>query len=264
MVESKKSTKEKAAAARAAAEAEQKKRDRRIQLIGGSVIAVLVLGIIAVGVIGSRGSSNDPGQTGVVADAAVPKGVLTSGDNAWGVPYNTKEGAPVLAIWEDFGCPICGQFEAQYGADIQKLADAGTIQLIHRPTTFIEKNFPKSPNPDSSTRATNAYGCAIDAGKGEEYHSIVFQNQPANEGDGWTDDQLIAFGTQAGITGDAAGTFSSCVTDQKYKQWTVNSYTVFRDSAVPGTPALFLNGKEVPSTAYKTFDTLKQYIADNS
>jgi protein-disulfide isomerase len=263
MVESKKSTKEKAAAARAAAEAEQKKRDRRIQLIGGSVIAVLVLGIIAVGVIGSRsGSTND--TTGVVADAAVPKSVFTSGDNAWGVPYNTKAGAPVLAIWEDFGCPICGQFEAQYGADLQKLADDGTIQLIHRPTTFIEKNFPKSPNPDSSTRATNAYGCAIDAGKGEAYHNIVFENQPATEGDGWSDDQLIAFGTQAGITGDAATTFSTCVTDQKYKQWTVNSYTVFRDSAVPGTPALFLNNKEVPSDAYKTFDTLKQYIADNS
>ena len=46
MVESKKSTKEKAAAARAAAEAEQKKRDRRIQIIGGAVIAVLVAGII--------------------------------------------------------------------------------------------------------------------------------------------------------------------------------------------------------------------------
>jgi protein-disulfide isomerase len=263
MVESKKSTKEKAAAARAAAEAEQKKRDRRIQLIGGSVIAVLVLGIIAVGVIGSRSSSNND-STGVVADAAVPKGVFTSGDNAWGVPYNTKAGAPVLAIWEDFGCPICGQFEAQYGADLQKLADDGTIQLIHRPTTFIEKNFPKSPNPDSSTRATNAYGCAVDAGKGEEYHSIVFQNQPATEGDGWSDDQLIAFGTQAGITGDAATTFSTCVTDEKFKQWTVNSYTVFRDSAVPGTPALFLNNKEVPSDAYKTFDALKKYIADNS
>jgi protein-disulfide isomerase len=262
MVESKKSTKEKAAAARAAAEAEQKKRDRRIQLIGGSVIAVLVLGIIAVGVIGSRSGSNSD-TTGVVADAAVPKSVFTSGDNAWGVPYNTKAGAPVLAIWEDFGCPVCGQFEAQYGAELQKLADAGTIQLIHRPTTFIEKNYPKSPNPDSSTRATNAYGCAVDAGKGEKYHSIVFQNQPATEGDGWTDDQLIAFGTQAGITGDAAGTFSSCVTDQKYKQWTVNSYTVFRDSAVPGTPALFLNNKEVPSDAYKTIDTLKKYIADN-
>lgn len=263
MVESKKSTKEKAAAARAAAEAEQKKRDRRIQIIGGAVIAVLVAGIIAVGVIGSRGSSDD--STGVVADAAVPKGTFTSGDYAWGVPYNDKADVPVLSIWEDFGCPACAAFEARLGADIQKLADDGTIQLVYRPTTFIEKNFPKSPNPDSSTRAANAYGCAVDAGKGSEVKDIIFQNQPPveNEGDGWTDEQLIQFGKDAGITGDAATTYETCVTDQTYKQWTVNSYTVFRDSNVPGTPALFLDGQEVPNDAYATIDALKKYIADN-
>ncbi|MGD9955944.1 MAG: DsbA family protein [Candidatus Nanopelagicales bacterium] len=262
MVESKKSTKEKAAAARAAAEAEQRKRDRRIQIIGGSVIAVLVLGIIAIGVLGSRGGDN--GSTGVVADAPVPTGVFTSGDYAWGVPVNDKADVPVLSIWEDFGCPACAAFEARMGSDIQKLATDGTIQLVYRPTTFIEKNFPSSPNPESSTRAANAYGCAIDAGKGDEYHNIVFANQPAVEGDGWTNQQLIDFGTQAGITGDAATTFEKCVNEVSYKQWTVNSYTVFRDSAVPGTPALFLDGKEIPNANYATIDALKKYIADNS
>lgn len=262
MVESKKSTKEKAAAARAAAEAEQKKRDRRIQIIGGSVIGVLVLGIIGVGIIGSRGSSSD--STGVVADAAVPKGVFTSGDNVWGVPANDKTGVPVLAIWEDFGCPACAALEARLGTDIQKLAADGTVQLVYRTTTFIEKNYPKSPNPASSTRAANAFGCAVDAGKGDEVHNIIFENQPATEGDGWTDDQLKQFGKDAGITGDALTTYDTCVADQKYKQWTINSYTVFRDSAVPGTPALFLNGKEVPNDAYATIDTLKKYIADNA
>lgn len=262
MVESKKSTKEKAAAARAAAEAEQKKRDRRIQIIGGSVIAVLVLGIIAVGVMGSRGS--DSASTGVVADAAVPKGVFTTGDTVWGVPFNTKAGAPVLSIWEDFGCPACAAFENRLGKDLEALATAGTIQLVYRPTTFIEKNYPRSPNPDSSTRATNAYGCAVDAGKGSEVHNLVFANQPTTEGEGWSDETLLQFGKDAGISGDAYTTFEQCVTDQTYRQWTVNSYTVFRESAVPGTPALFLNGKEVPNDAYATIDALKKYIADNT
>lgn len=262
MVESKKSTKEKAAAARAAAEAEQRKRDRRIQIIGGTVIAVLVAGIIAVGVIGSRGGSDD--SAGVVADAAVPKGAFTSGDNAWGIPVNTTADVPVLSIWEDFGCPACAAFEARLGGDIQKLAADGTVQLVYRTTTFIERNYPKSPNPDSSTRAANAYGCAVDAGKGNEVHNTIFENQPAIEGDGWTDDQLLQFGKDAGISGDAYTTYETCVVDQKYKQWTVNSYTVFRDSNVPGTPAVFLDGTEVPTEALATIDALKKYIADNS
>ena len=260
MVESKKSTKEKAAAARAAAEAEQKKRDRRIQIIGGTVIAVLVAGIIAVGVIGSR-SGDSAG--GIVADAPVPKGTLTSGDNAWGIPVNTTADVPVLSIWEDFGCPACAAFEARLGGDIQKLAAEGTVQLVYRTTTFIEKNYPQSPNPQSSTRAANAYGCAVDAGKGNEVHNIIFQNQPGIEGDGWTDDQLVQFGKDGGITGDALTAYETCVKDIAYKQWTVNSYTVFRDSSVPGTPAVYLDGAEVPTEALATIDALKKYIADS-
>ena len=88
---------------------------------------VSVTGIIAVGVIGSRGGSD--ASTGVVADAAVPTGTFTSGDNAWGIPVNTTADVPVLSIWEDFGCPACATFEARLGTDIQKLAADGTVPV---------------------------------------------------------------------------------------------------------------------------------------
>lgn len=267
MVESKKSTKEKAAAARAAAEAEQKKRDRRIQIIGGSIIAVLVLGIIGVGVWGSRQSSSTASNglpTDIVADAAVPTGANgDGGDYPWSMPINSASGKPTLAIWEDFQCPACAAFEAQYGKSVEAIAAAGTANVIYRPTTFIQNNFPKSPNPLSSTRAASAYGCAVDAGKveGQKFHDTVFANQPATEGDGWTNEQLIQFGKDSGITGDKLTTFTSCVNDVKYQNWANNSYLVFRSANVPGTPALFLNGKEVPTSAYAD---LAGYIAANS
>jgi protein-disulfide isomerase len=261
MVESKKSTKEKAAAARAAAEAEQRKRDRRIQIIGGSVIAVLVLGIIGVGVWGSRQGSDGSAS---VADAAVPTGGNgADGDNPWSMPINTAAGKPTLAIWEDFQCPACASFEAQYGASIDKIAADGIANVVYRPTTFIQTNFPKSPNPLSSTRAASAYGCAVDAGKveGQKFKETVFANQPASEGDGWTNEQLIQFGEDAGIAGDKLTTFETCVNDVKYKDWANNSYLTFLSDNVPGTPALFLNGTEVPTSAYAD---LAGYIASNS
>ncbi len=266
MVESKKSTKEKAAAARAAAEAEQKKRDRRIQIIGGAVIAVLVAGIIGVGVWGSRQSSDTGSSlpTEIVADAAVPAGGNgDGGDNPWSMPINAAAGKPTLAIWEDFQCPACASFESQYGASIEKIAADGIATVVYRPTTFIQNNFPKSPNPLSSTRAASAYGCAADAGKaeGQKFHNTVFANQPANEGDGWTNEQLIQFGKDAGITGDKLTTFESCVNAVTYQNWANNSYLTFQSSNVPGTPAVFLNGTEVPTSAYAD---LAGYIASNS
>ena len=243
--ESKKTTREKAQVAREAAEAEQRRRDRRIRIIGGIAILAAVAIIVGLGYWGSRkNSSTNSGS--IVADAALPTGALAADNaNAFGVPYKTTDGKPVLAIWEDFQCPICGNFEKTMGAAITKLADDGKVTVIHRPTTFLDQAHPESNS--ASARATAAWGCAIDAGKGEPYHNLLFANQPSVEGTGWTDQQLMDFGTQAGITGDAATTFQKCYTDKTYTQWVTNSYLTFVNSAVAGTPTAFLNGKEVPA-----------------
>jgi protein-disulfide isomerase len=260
--DSKRSTKEKAAAARAAAEAEQRRRDNRIRLIGGGAIVLAVALIIGLAVRGSSSDSSTSG-TGVVADAAVPTGVHgADGSTPWGVPYNSVAGKPTLAIWEDFQCPSCGAYERANGAAITKLADDGKVNLVWRPTTFLDARFAStSPNPSSSQRAAMAWGCAIDAGKKHEFHTTMFANQPANEGDGWSDAQILGFAQQAGITGTAYTTFQSCYSAKKYQQWVVNSYTTFGTDGVPGTPTAYLNGTEVPSATFNDMAALAKLIA---
>ena len=259
--ESKRTTKEKAAAARAAAEAEQRRRDRRVRIIGGIAILVVVGLIIGIGVYGSR---KNAAAGGVVADAQVPTTVFgADGDTPWGVPAApAASGKPTLAIWEDFQCPSCGNLERTNGAAILKLATDGKVTLIWRPTTFLDPRFVTGPNPDSSQRATMAWGCAIDAGKTDAYHSTVFANQPANEGDGWTDQQLLDFGKQAGITGDAYTKFADCYNNKKYDQWVSNSAQVFQDNGVPGTPTAFLNGTEVKAATLTDITALEKAISD--
>jgi protein-disulfide isomerase len=261
--ESKRSTKEKAAAARAAAEAEQKRRDRRVRIVGGAAILVVVALIVGIGVWGSKQGSTASGSTGVVADAQVPTDVNgADGDNPWGVTYKKAADKPTLAIWEDFQCPSCAQFEKSFGASITKLADDGKVTLVWRPTTFLDARFvATSPNPNSSHKAAMAWGCAIDAGKTKEYHSTVFANQPATEGDGFTDAQLEQFATTAGITGDALTTWKKCYTDKVYDQWVTNSYTAFIDDGVPGTPTAYLNGTEVPAATLQDMAALEKLIA---
>ena len=85
-------------------------------------------------------------------------------------------------------------------------------------------------------RAVAAWGCAIDAGKTREYHDIVYANQPQEEGTGWTNEQLIGFADQAGLTGAAKDAFTTCVNDGTYRVWSANSYQSFITSGVQGTP----------------------------
>jgi len=176
------------------------------------------------------------------------------GEN-FGVPYGTgwtsadEAKLPTLEIWEDFQCPACKQVEAASGAQIQALADEGKVKLLYRPATFLDASLAAdnqaNGNPNSSARATSAWGCAIDSGKTGEYHSAVFDIQPAKEGVGYSDQQLIDLGTTVGIEGADLATYTKCVQDGTYLAWSANSNKLFGESGAKGTLTAFLNGVEL-------------------
>ena len=252
--DSAKDRRQKAAEARAAQEAAEKRRDRTIKIIGAIAVVVVVGAIIGGAVWQSRSSSSTSASSTLPSpdpSAALPKGVVATGDNAFAVPVGTpKAGAPVLQVWEDFQCPICGATEAANGAGIQALASSGAAQLYYRPVAFLDRNLASqnisAGTTNSSHRAIAAWGCAIDAGKGLEYHNIIYANQPSNEGGGYTTAQLLDFGKQAGITGDAYTTFEKCVNDNTYLGWAVNADNEMSSHGISGTPTGILNGTELP------------------
>ena len=260
MSESGKNRRDRAAAARDEANAAERRRERMVRVVGGVTVAVVVLGIIGVAVYAKSSSTTDvTALPSADPSAALPAGVLpTDDERAYGVPYGTASAdAPVLELWEDFQCPACNIVEQANGAGIQALAESGQVQLVYRPTTFLDANL----GNDSSARATAAWGCAIDAGKVKEYHNTVFANQPEQEGTGFTDEQLVAFAEGAGITGEALDTFSSCFADRTYLGWAANSTDVFYTSNVQGTPYALLNGVEVPTEALVDKATLDALVA---
>lgn len=262
----KQSTRDKAAAARKAAEAQEKARTRRIQIIGGAVIALLVIGIIAVGVIGSRSNNDpDPGLAlpSPTAGAPLPQGVLgADAAQPYGWPANPDSSAsvPLVVVWEDFQCPFCGLFERSQGKELAAAAEAGKIRLIYRPATFLDNNLPQSGL--ASARATNAWGAAIDAGVGLKYHELLFANQPEREGDGYSDQLLLDLGKQAGLSGAAYDTFAKQVTDKAWFGWVASSSQQFYDDNVPGTPNVSVNGQEVPEQYLQS--GLLEYVLSQS
>lgn len=246
----KQSTRDKAAAARQAAEAQEKARTRRIQIIGGAVIALVVVGIIAVGVLGSRSNDNpnpDLALPSPTAGAPLPTGVLgadAAQPYGWPVKPDASASVPLVVVWEDFQCPYCALFENTQGKELAAAGEAGTIRLIYRPATFLDNNLPQSGL--ASARATNAFGAAIEAGVGLKYHELLFANQPQKEGDGFSDQLLLDLGKQAGLTGAAYDTFAQQVTGKAWFGWVASTSQQFYDDNVPGTPNISVNGTEVP------------------
>ncbi|MFN8126896.1 MAG: thioredoxin domain-containing protein [Candidatus Nanopelagicales bacterium] len=251
------SARQKAAEARAAAEAADK---RRRMIINVSIGAVLLLVVAAL--VGGAWLTKQSNQevTQPSADAALPAGAFAAGTPyQYGIEWTTNaQNKPTLELWEDFQCPACRDFEAAYGPTVAEIVKNNDAQVIFRSTSFLDQRYPGA----NSQRAAAAYGCAVDAGAGEKYHTVIYANQPANEGDGYTDQQLLDFATQAGITGEAKATFDQCVKDKKYMQWAANGTQAMQEAGIPGTPGVILNGQQMTKEQLASPEAFKQAIQD--
>lgn len=258
--QSPKSAREKAAEARAAAEAADKRRRTIINVSIGVVLLVVVAALIGGAYLTRQ---NQQEQTQPTPDAPMPKGAFpVSSPYKGGIPVaGEAAGKPVLEIWEDFQCPGCASFENTFGPTVREIADSGDATVIWRIASFLDQSLPNvAPPGQHSQRAANAWGCAIDGGKAVEYHDIVFANHPETEGDGWTDEQLLAFGTDVGLTGEAYTTFEQCVANKTYFGWAANGSVWMNEAGVPSTPGLYLNGEKLPDSALASPEALQQFV----
>lgn len=214
------------------------------------IAAVIAVVVVIAGVatfLATRDTSSGP--------VAVPTGGVAGGKGVVLYPDVTpKSGAKTVDVYEDFQCPFCKQFETNNGEQLRTMAAAGTVKVIVHVKTFLDNRLPG----DNSLRAANASYCAADAGRFPQYHSVVFANQPATEGAGYTDEQLKSFGRDAGITGSAYSTFVRCVGEQKYKDYAQATETRSGKDGITSTPTILIDGKEVDQNGSEYAALLQQ------
>jgi protein-disulfide isomerase len=227
--------------------AAQKAADRRRSVIFGSITiaVVLMIGVaVAITVNNQSKAASDTGAlpTGVNSTTygvEVGVGAVDGGGNA-AVPVTASPAAnvPVLDLYEDFQCPACKSFEDAASATIDELVQQGKVKVVYHPMSFLDANL----GNDSSLRSASASGCAANEGRFTEYHNEIFKNQPAKEGTGYTNEELIAFGKTVGITSPE---FATCVNDIEFSKWVTRtaasaarrpSSSTARSSCVRPTP----------------------------
>jgi protein-disulfide isomerase len=211
--------------------AEERRRDaaaaQRRQRLTNVVVAVVVVAVV-VGIFIAVQSTRNSGPS----DAALPAGITEPGAGA-----AFGDGPVTVDLWEDFQCPACKAFESVNAESLDKRVAAGDITLVIHPLSFLDQNL----GNDSSLLAASAFGCAIDAGKGLEFHNTVYENQPAeNPGqDAWTASDLVGWGNQVGITG---GDWETCVNEVTYRGWAEQVASSQTDAGVTSTPTVFVDG----------------------
>lgn len=209
--------------------------------VAGSAVAVLAI------------------AAGVGLFAANQDGGADDGGSADPVAVGKRSAPATLAIYEDFRCPACAQFERTFRDTIQELTEEGTLRTDYHLVTIIDTNM----RGEGSARAANAAACARDEGRFSDYHDVLFDNQPPETEDAFADtDHLIELAGE--VEGLDNPDFRSCVEGGDHDRWVDRSNAAFLDSGFQATPTVLLNGEDVYGEQSEplTPELLKQRVAE--
>ncbi|WP_010539943.1 DsbA family protein [Dietzia alimentaria] len=214
----------------------------------GMLITILALVAIAVLVLGgvifyakSSGESN-PITFGQTADPQVEitsTGVIAVGEQA----------APTIQVWEDYMCPACGNFEAQYGEEIASAVEDGQLRAEFHTLNFLDRS---SGSGEYSTRALAAIQCVA---ANESVSTLLdvknafFAQQPAEGGGDLSAKELADIAATAGADGDAVECIGNVQTNggmDKASDTADNAQDSIREiTSNVSTPTVAYNGEVV-------------------
>lgn len=194
----------------------------------GVVIVVLFAAVVGFGVY----RANRPNTNFAIPPNATATGVIVGQPSA----------KATVEIYLDFQCPVCQQYEQQVGPAIDQLVAAGQAKVYYHPVAFLDR----FSSTNYSTRSSQASGCAAADGQKvfAQYVTLLYANQPPENGNGLPADQLIALGKQAG----AGPAFAQCVNDATYAGWTKNITDAASKAGINATPTVLVNGQQIAHT----------------
>lgn len=221
---------EKARAMREAA-ARRQRRKRVLAITGGLVAVLLVAVVVALAVRGSSGSATAATPPGISADG----GIVTGQDTA----------VHTVAIYQDYQCPICKQFDAAVGPWLEQQRDAGVTKIEYRPISILDQ---QSGGTKYSTRSASAAACMAqtDDAVFTKWNDAMYAQQPEEGSTGLPTSKVASIAQDAGAPASAV----SCIRDDRYEDWVkMVTDTALGSGGVTGTPTIEVDGKVLANSS---------------
>lgn len=197
------------------------------------VVAAVVIGVVAAIAL-SMGSTRTPtpGAATAQTTATAPSAV----DAAGAIVLGSSSAATTVTVYTDFICPFCGEFDRANAGVIASAVASGRVKLQLYPLNFLDD---ASKGTRYSTRASNAFATVAnsDPQHALAFYQSLFENQPAENTPGLSDQQIADLATKAGVPADVVASFA----DQTFVPW-VNEMTAIRRTTISGTPTILING----------------------
>ncbi|KUL37736.1 disulfide bond formation protein DsbA [Streptomyces sp. NRRL F-4489] len=228
---------------RAEREREKKKERLRRQL----VVAVSVVGVLAVaGGIGfAVMKANAPTGWEAAKEAKLVAPAHTQGPNGTEILIGDKNAKETLEVFEDVRCPACAAFEQSTGEELLKDIHDGRFKVRFTMYTFIDS----MQGGEGSKNALSALGAALNVSPEAflKYKSVLYSAKyhPDEREDLYAKDSelLKAAADVPELKGNAA--FEKAVKNGTYDRWTMEMTALFGRKGVRGTPTFMHGGKKL-------------------
>jgi protein-disulfide isomerase len=251
------------------------KRDRRrragivLGIVGGVAAAALIVTVVLITSVpvATRGPQNMQSD-GIKIGAdftATRTPALRIGEAPIASAPNEADVVDIQ-IYYDYLCPNCGAFEERNGAQLRDWIENDAVTVEYHPIAIFTA---KSNGTQYSLRAANAAACVAELSPDEffAFHEALFADQPEENTDGHSDDELLAIAADAGVT--SLGNVEKCIDTKRFRTW-VNEATqraltgpiAGTDVAsIESTPTIIVNGKEFAYTTNFDPNEFAQFVA---
>jgi protein-disulfide isomerase len=196
--------------------------------VAAVLVGVLIVAVVAVGQLGGKvsGTFKDPAT-------AYPATLLDGASIG-------KADAPVtLEVYEDFQCPVCGQYSLSVEPIlVNQYVMNGTLRIVHHDIAILGRG---GTNDESKLAASGAY-CANKQGMYWTYAHWVYDNQDGENAGGFRRERLTAIAEAAGLDGTA---FSSCLDDPAAVQAVADITTKAVGLGINSTPTMYIGDQQI-------------------
>ena len=198
-------------------------------------LVLVTAGAILVGVVLVAGFLFSGGlQTAGDAPLATPT-VFSPISLADGRAIGRPDAPATLTVWEDFQCPLCGEFTRQVEPRLYTdYVEPGKLRIVYRDLAFI--------GPESFDAAAAAR-CAGDQGKFWPYHDYLFWNQRAENSGDFNRSRLDAIADAVGLDRPA---FDSCLAGGQALAQVKAETAAGQQAGIGETPTLVVDKQVMP------------------
>lgn len=210
---------------------------RRMIVIGiTAAIAVILVAIVVWVVVAATVKKAEDAKQANTIGVGVPLNATKDNDGIIVKPGKAKADAPKVGLYFDYMCIHCHEFEKAFGAELDKLANNGQIELINHEMNFLDQG-----KLGFSTMSGVGAACADIQGKYEQYHDAVFAVQKDFSLELLRD----KIPTEIGLSGAKLTAFQKCFDNKETLSFVEGMNKKAYEKGIDSTPTITVNGKKL-------------------